>query len=159
MLPTNITYKHQMTTLQHGYNIIQFLTRELSAKIWDLFWTSCRSAMYKSIIVVSKTESYNIFRTAILNRWLLYLYRLAATSSNLQGFMKVPVSCFWLVSENTVNSHITMENDHFANGKTHYFDRAMFNSYVSHYQRVSARKSVFTIKSDWCRADFPIIQC
>ena len=34
-----------------------------------------------------------------------------------------------------VNVYITMENHHAITGKTHYFDWAIFNSYVSHYQR------------------------
>ena len=34
------------------------------------------------------------------------------------------------------NHWLTMENHHAINGKTHYFDWAIFNSYVTNYQRV-----------------------
>ena len=34
-------------------------------------------------------------------------------------------------------SHNELENHHAIHGKTHYFDWAMFNRYVSHYQRVN----------------------
>ena len=35
-----------------------------------------------------------------------------------------------------VSCFVTMENHHAINGKTHYFDSAIFNSYVTNYQRV-----------------------
>jgi hypothetical protein len=35
-----------------------------------------------------------------------------------------------------VNSHITMERSTIFDGKIHYFDWAIFNSYVTNYQRV-----------------------
>ena len=33
--------------------------------------------------------------------------------------------------------HFAMKNHHAINGKTHYFDWAIFNSYVTNYQRVN----------------------
>ena len=36
-----------------------------------------------------------------------------------------------------VNRQKTMENHHAIHGKTHYFDWAIFNSYVANYQRVN----------------------
>ena len=39
-----------------------------------------------------------------------------------------------------VNVYIAIENNHAINGKTHYFDWAIFNSYVTNYQRVQIKK-------------------
>ena len=39
-----------------------------------------------------------------------------------------------------VMTNIAIENDHAIHGKIHYFDWAIFNSYVSHYQRVNPIK-------------------
>ena len=41
-----------------------------------------------------------------------------------------------------VNLYIAMERSTIFNGKIHYFDWAIFNSYVSHYQRVSLSLAV-----------------
>jgi hypothetical protein len=42
----------------------------------------------------------------------------------------------------TIFNGKTMENHHFIAGKIHYFDWVIFNSYVSHYQRVHPWKSM-----------------
>ena len=44
--------------------------------------------------------------------------------------------CFKITRPGTVNVQKTMERSSMFNGKIHYFEWAIFNSYVSHYQRV-----------------------
>ena len=43
-----------------------------------------------------------------------------------------------------VNCHITMERSTIFDGKIHYFDWAMFNSYVTNYQRVMGLTPLWT---------------
>ena len=43
-----------------------------------------------------------------------------------------------------VNSHITMEISTIFNGKIHYFDWTIFNSYVTNYQRVGIEWDFFS---------------
>ena len=50
-----------------------------------------------------------------------------------------------------------MENHHAINGKTHYFDWAIINSYVSHYQRINPIKITILLVKPHKNHNFPMV--